>query len=486
MKKEFKLLLFLFVCVLIINSFNSTVFAYYNRGKVTLSVGSTNVTIPKGNSSNITVRLSPASRTGLPGCGDAGCPQTCGGMCGDEKNGECPCAGNTPVTQNATASVQSANSTIAKATYSNGAITVTGLSEGKTQITVIGSLWQYTNSDLVIINVTVTSSINDSSAPSKGINSEQAVHSNPTSSNNNSNSSTASTDNNPKSGDISVSTNSSNVNSNKTGTSSSNVSNSGIVAITPSSGNSSTSNNSNSSGIVAVSPDSNRNNTNASNGNISSQTSSETKNAAEIKENITTVNGNKGTIEIVSLTDNTKTGKEELKKIKGQDIKITFQKKDINNNILYSWSYNGKDIKDPKDIDMSISFPGITEKESQISKNLINPLLITFAHSGDLPGKATVYIKASSQYKNNDILSLYYYNKNTGKLELVQKNIKVSGGYISFNITHCSEYFLASSMKGSTNLWGIIGIIVISIIACMIFLFIKNTNILKRIFKTSL
>ncbi|MDR0347818.1 MAG: hypothetical protein LBH56_05545, partial [Coriobacteriales bacterium] len=72
----------------------TTAFAYYDRGAVGISVGSSSVSIQAGSSISVSVLLNPASDAQTQGCGMAECPQSCPPECMDA-NGQCICAGTT-------------------------------------------------------------------------------------------------------------------------------------------------------------------------------------------------------------------------------------------------------------------------------------------------------------------------------------------------------------------------------------------------------
>ena len=50
------------------------------------------------------------------------------------------------------------------------------------------------------------------------------------------------------------------------------------------------------------------------------------------------------------------------------------------------------------------------------------------------------------KFKDKTNLYLYYYNEDTEKIEYISKDIKVSNGYIEFEIEHCSKYFVTTSL----------------------------------------
>ena len=73
-----------------------------------------------------------------------------------------------------------------------------------------------------------------------------------------------------------------------------------------------------------------------------------------------------------------------------------------------------------------------------------------------MPGKATIQVKvdyAMREYLGSDEnLCVYYYNNETGKLELIAEDLKVvNDTYVEFSITHCSYYVLAPKLPEETG-----------------------------------
>lgn len=54
----------------------------------------------------------------------------------------------------------------------------------------------------------------------------------------------------------------------------------------------------------------------------------------------------------------------------------------------------------------------------------------------------TVYV--GNHYKNGDVVYLYYYNSESNQVEAISRSGHVvKDGYVTYVITHCSDYFLA-------------------------------------------
>ena len=120
---------------------------------------------------------------------------------------------------------------------------------------------------------------------------------------------------------------------------------------------------------------------------------------------------------------------------------------DKDGEFAYSWSFNKAEFKQNEfEFDMGIKFksPNKDEINSLISENMKKEY-VSFNYHGDLPGVATIKIP-TSKFDDNDRLNLYYYNDVTKKIETVQTNVMVMNGYVTFDIDHCSDYFLTLSI----------------------------------------
>ena len=129
-------------------------FAYYNRGSVSVALGTTAIEVQAGATASATVSITPSSDDQTEGCGMPKCPQGCADSCADE-NGQCRCSGPDYKTYYPAAVASSSNASVAVATYSGGALTVYGKSEGEAVITVRASLRQFTDAEAAL-KVTVS------------------------------------------------------------------------------------------------------------------------------------------------------------------------------------------------------------------------------------------------------------------------------------------------------------------------------------------
>ena len=130
--------------------------------------------------------------------------------------------------------------------------------------------------------------------------------------------------------------------------------------------------------------------------------------------------------------------------IKGKDKTIIF----YNDN--YQWVFNGKDVKNVKDIRLKIEFSMVAGSEYDLSGNLLK---IVFPANGELPGKANVRIKSDYTYQiyeMTEAMYLYFLNENSDKLEY-QKDSDIAyvldgtDHWCKFDITHNSTYMVSNT-----------------------------------------
>ena len=143
----------------------------------------------------------------------------------------------------------------------------------------------------------------------------------------------------------------------------------------------------------------------------------------------------------INATGNSVISKEVFNSIKGTDKKVIIKYQD--NEIIFS----GRDIKEAKDIDVSMKIICITDDDtSKVINN--NGYIINFANNGDLPGKEIVRIKATTEMKNyfeNKKLYVYYYDEPNNKFTLIARNITLENDYYEFAINHNSKYILTDT-----------------------------------------
>lgn len=174
------------------------------------------------------------------------------------------------------------------------------------------------------------------------------------------------------------------------------------------------------------------------------------------------------------------TAKEELIKTETKN-KIIFVK-DKDGSFSYSWSFN-KDNYSSDDFLFNMNIKNNTFNQDEIEKIIdkdIKKEYISFDYHGKLPSVATIKIK-TDKFKDGQRLNLYYYNEDTNKIEKISNNILVKNGFVSFDISHCSDYFLTLSIVNNAehekNNYGVVIIGMMCVIIALIgYTIFKNKN----------
>lgn len=152
-----------------------------------------------------------------------------------------------------------------------------------------------------------------------------------------------------------------------------------------------------------------------------------------------------------------------------------------NGKFLYSWSFDKKSYNNNGfEFDMGIKNKSLfEEKINKLTDKKTLKEFVSFNYHGNLPSSATVKLPAHN-FKDGDRLNLYYYNDATEKIETIKSNIMVSGGYVTFDITHCSDYFLTMSVvknaEGANNNGVIIIGMLVIIVGLVGYTIFKNRN----------
>ena len=63
----------------------------------------------------------------------------------------------------------------------------------------------------------------------------------------------------------------------------------------------------------------------------------------------------------------------------------------------------------------------------------------------------TIVSSQDIHLENESTVNIYHYNIDNKKLEFIKDNLKVTDGYIEFEIEHCSEYFVTMSTIGNVQ-----------------------------------
>lgn len=397
----------LFQCLLTVSSF-----AYFNRGAVSMQLGQSSVSLQAGKSTSVSVSVNPIKEQQLPGCGMAECPQSCGNTGCLNEYGECTCAGTTYQTYYSSVKAVSGNSSVASASYANGTLTIQGISEGKTTVTVTGSMRQYTDCTKTV-SVTVTSS-------GSGGKQTQKPESD-----------------SPKAG----------------------LTDSDGAEVTKVGSDDGASSNDESDGDGDITEED-------AGGDEDGNEASEADDGSEI---LTT---KRGVYEMVPLSEDTDV-KTYLQAAIDNKRFVTFQKKS-GENVVYSWTFDGTKLENAEDIDLEIEISQELPDVAAQSIKGGDALFLHFSFDGQLPAEAELYVNAASAFDDGERLKLLHLDEETGSLETTHEDINVENGYVTFSIDHCSDYLLTNSDIKDSGISTIViaALCVVAILAAMAVFFI--------------
>jgi len=130
--------------------------------------------------------------------------------------------------------------------------------------------------------------------------------------------------------------------------------------------------------------------------------------------------------------------------IQGKDKTVIFYSDN------YQWVFNGKDIIEPKDINLTIKLDFIYGGDYGVDQSIMK---LDFADNGILPGKANIRIKSdyiTSIYNLTEKIYLYFDNISADTLELVNNGnpqyvIDDTDHWCYFDITHNSRFLLSGT-----------------------------------------
>lgn len=154
--------------------------------------------------------------------------------------------------------------------------------------------------------------------------------------------------------------------------------------------------------------------------------------------------------------------------------------KDKNDSFSYSWAFDKEEYnKKEFDFDLGINFTTPNKKKIEsLIKDDVKAKYISFNYHGNLPSKASIKVPVSDMFKDGNRLNLYYYNESKNQIELITNSVKVINGYVTFEIEHCSDYFLTMSIvkeASNTSNNGVVIIVMLVVIVILIgYTLIKN------------
>ena len=156
--------------------------------------------------------------------------------------------------------------------------------------------------------------------------------------------------------------------------------------------------------------------------------------------------------EVILADEVEKNEKVKITKTENQEY-ITYNVIDYERDLTYTWDFikdKAKSIKENilMDVNLRLNIDTINSEDTKEIDERVeqNKLIVSFDHHGSLPLNAKVKVNVEDKFKNNEDLYLYYYNPESKEIEFIEKDIMVKDGYATFEISHCSDYFLTAAV----------------------------------------
>ena len=367
--------------------------AAVNFGTVSVSLpGSTSVT--SGQSVTVGCTVSPYMHEQTANCTTDYCPTGCEFASGGCLNadGQCICFGGTYYPYYSTASVSSSNPSVARAVYSNGALTVTGYSPGTAVISVYGSLRLWTTG---VGSMTVNVSAPVQEQPSAPQQQEEQTQQ----------PSTPQQDGQGSGGGYTGSS---------SGAGSVSVSDAGI---------SSTSSTAHVLSAMVHGGDS----------------------QASVEEG---AQADEGEVKLARIGEADFAA--ELEAVKGTNDTVCFWAGESVEEADYMWTFAGSEVTDDSiaaaaDFDLNVT--DVTGENEELAAYLGDEAACAFAFAaeGGFPAPATFAWHVDQVFSNDARLTLYYFDQEANSLVQVQDGVEVTEGYATAKIDHGGTWVLADS-----------------------------------------
>lgn len=152
----------------------------------------------------------------------------------------------------------------------------------------------------------------------------------------------------------------------------------------------------------------------------------------------------------IIVNSDTKITSEDLKKIKDSKKTINFNYYDENKSLLYSWIIDGSRLKDTDELNIPISFDSKNKKEILKLSNYADGIFVDTQVKNSTKGRS-LKIYVGNKYSDGDLVNIYSYKTNSGKLVLVENKVKVKDGFVQFEVEDDSDYFVTMSTINNSS-----------------------------------
>lgn len=171
-----------------------------------------------------------------------------------------------------------------------------------------------------------------------------------------------------------------------------------------------------------------------------------------------------------------------ISKIKSSGILVNFNYFDVEENLKYSWQIDGFKIRNTKGFNPKVEIVKDYLEAIDIASNYAKGVNIKLSNQISNPKGLKLKVFIGDKYKTGDFVNIYTLKNN--KLYLKDSKVKVDAGYITFDISSNTDYFVTQSelnkKSNDSNSYLITSIILtIIIIIMLIFIIIMSKRLNK-------
>ena len=196
----------------------------------------------------------------------------------------------------------------------------------------------------------------------------------------------------------------------------------------------------------------------------------------------------------INILSDTIISSEQLDKIKSSKKIVNLNYND--NRLIYSWIIDGSLVDNSNDFLTTISYDSNNKSDMLRLSNYADGLFISASGSSAAPDGTKIRLYVGDKYSDGELVNIYTYSKDADELNLDQRDLEVTAGYITFNASETSDYLVTmsnitsisknvSEVASSSNLIYIIIIALLLLVIAVLSFFMIRSKIKKKTLSNS-
>lgn len=189
-------------------------------------------------------------------------------------------------------------------------------------------------------------------------------------------------------------------------------------------------------------------------------------------------NATKDTIAI-NIENNKTLSNDAIKQIKDSKKNIIINKYDANNNLLYSWFIDNKNVDTLSNLDLIITFEIEDKNDLESAANYIEMLTLNLNNENKVTKPYKLKVFVGNKYANYTKLNSYSYNKNDKTFTLTNNKLEVKEGFVELEINDSRDLILTRAdlthKNSGNNIFLITSIVeAVALVGCASYMFIPK------------